>query len=151
MGMSTRKEIELAPDVPQTGRVRLDAASFVSEQGLHWAEVKLSYNGRYVTKRTPCPDCAIVEEKLRSVVEATLGAMEELSGHVLNGNLLDYDVVQAFGGEYIVVLVALTIHDREYQVFGRCKERDKLAAAAARATLDAANQHLRQVLEFTGS
>jgi hypothetical protein len=127
--------------------VRLDAASFISEQGLHWAEVKLSYGGRFASKRSPCPDCEIVEEKLRSVVEATLAAMEELSGHALNGELLDYDVVRAFGGEYIVVLIALTIHDREYQVFGRCKERDKLAAAAARATLDAANQHLREIFD----
>jgi hypothetical protein len=144
--MKKRKETGLSPSAPPALRVRLDAASFVSEQGLHWAEVMLSYEGRYVTKRSPCPDCDLVEEKLRSLVEATLAAMEELTGHALNGDLVDYDIVRAFGGEYIVVLISLTISGHEHHVFGRCREQDKLAAAAARATLDAANQHLKQVL-----
>jgi hypothetical protein len=147
--MNKRKESEFLPDTPTPPafRVRLDAASFVAERGLHWAEITLSYGDRYSTKRSACPDCELIEEKIRSVVEATLAAMEDLSGHVLGGDLVDYDVVRAFGGEYIVVLINLVIHGQEYHVFGRCQERDKLAAAAARATLDAANQHLRDVLK----
>jgi hypothetical protein len=144
--MEKRKESELAPEAPQSWRVRLDSAGFVHDGDSQWAEVALSYAGRQATKRSPCPDCELVEDKIRSVVEATLAAMEEISGHRLACDLVDYDVVRAFGGEYIVVLVDLTIGGHEYQVFGRCRERDELAGAAARATLDAANQFLRQAL-----
>ena len=145
--MPLRKDVALDPDKLPAQRVRFDGTEYKNDGATQWIEVCLSYGDRDAVGRSESVASEGEINDLFATVQATIHAIGELTGDVLDCELTDCDIVRAFRDEFIVVLIALKFQGRDIRVFGKCREREELADAAACATLDALNQHITLALE----
>jgi hypothetical protein len=147
--MEHRKASLLHSPEGSRSRVRLDSVRRVGEGDESGLQVTLSLGEAVYSGSALLPAGEDALDEVATAVEATLKAVEQLAGTGLECTLVDSDIVQAFHDEQIVVLVTLKHQGEEHQVFGRCREREDVTAAAARATLDAVNQYLRDTIPGT--
>lgn len=127
-------------------RSRLDAVRLTAVGPVEvLAEVALTFNERveHITERGQAGEL----NGMRLVANATLSAVERLSGERLRCRLAELNRVRAFGRELVMALVDVEIGGERAQLLGKCYVTANLEEAAARAALDATNRYFEYALE----
>jgi hypothetical protein len=122
-------------------RVRLVSAAPEASGEVKLFNVKLERStGESYTGESGAPDSIATE--LRASAEATVDALKKMIGQAAEITLRGVMPVAAFGHDLVVVSIKV-IHDGQtHRLFGLCPVTENRAAAAAGATLNAANRFL---------
>ena len=122
-------------------RVRLVSAASEPVDGARQFAVKLERStGEAYVGEVGGGDTLSTE--LRASAEATVEALRKMIGQAAEITLRGVMPVAAFGHDLVVVSIKV-IHDGQtHRLFGLCPVSDNRAAAAAGATLNAANRFL---------
>jgi hypothetical protein len=127
-------------------RLRFDSIEQRTEDQKEWVEVRLTFNERAVTGRSPATEPGEGREGVRRTAMATLKAIEEFVEYQFSCELQEVDRVRALGKELVVLLINLEFEGRRIQLFGSCRIGDDVASASAKAALDATNRYIDIVL-----
>jgi hypothetical protein len=122
-------------------RVRLVSAASEATGALKHFNVKLERStGEAYIGEAGAPDSIATE--MRASAEATVDALRKMIGQAAEITLRGVMPVAAFGHDLVIVSIKV-IHDGQtHRLFGLCPVTDNRAAAAAGATLNAANRFL---------
>jgi len=127
-------------------RLKFDKIDHRADDGKHWVEVTLSFNGRAVTGRSPATEVGEGREGVRRTAMATLQAIEYFVESQFTCELQEVDRVKALGKELVVLLINLDFEGRRIQLFGSCRIAEDVPSASAKAALDATNRYIDIVL-----